>query len=64
MKQLGIWMMALGILSIPMKLVGLQFMVLCWMDAFGATTGWVLRAVVIGLGFYFIKRGDGWSTDV
>jgi uncharacterized protein (DUF3820 family) len=57
-KRIGAALMAIGILSLPMMLIGLQFSWLSWIDSRGLPLGILGRLSVIGLGFLIFKKSD------
>lgn len=57
---IGFILLALGLLSIILKMVGVEFSFLLWMDAWGAGVGFVLKLLMIVLGImvmYFAQGG-------
>jgi len=56
MKAFGAWMIAMGIFSIMINFVGLQFRVLWFMDEFGPFMGYVLKVGLILAGIWVWKR--------
>ena len=60
MSKMGGVLALLGIGSIILKFVGYNFFILSFIDYFGDTLGWVLRAllVLIGTLLYFKYRVD------
>ena len=51
MKSLGATLFVLGLGSIILNLFGIEFIVLMWVDLWGATVGWIIRGAmtVVGL---------------
>lgn len=62
MKVLGAWMIAFGIFSILISFVGLQFAILCFLDAFGPVMAYVLKLGLIAAGVWVWRR-DKVRTD-
>lgn len=61
MKSIGSTLLFFGIGSIVLNVVGYEFVILSWIDFWGETTGWTIRAVMIvaGAGLFFVGRiGD------
>ena len=60
MSKMGVVLALLCIGSIILKFVGYNFFILSFIDYFGDTLGWVLRAllVLIGTLLYFKYRVD------
>ena len=57
---IGFLLLALGLLSIILKMVGVQFSFLLWMDAWGPGVGFVLKLLMVVLGImvmYFAQGG-------
>jgi hypothetical protein len=61
MKKIGGYLLFFGIGSILLDLVGLQFIILSWIDHWGETTGWEIRIGMIVLGglmMWWVKRNE------
>ncbi|WP_324673783.1 hypothetical protein [Hymenobacter sp. GOD-10R] len=58
MKELGLGLFLLGLLSLILPLFGLKHMLLTWIDQWGANAAWAIRGGVtlIGLGLYLAFR--------
>jgi hypothetical protein len=50
MKQLGTWLMIFGLGSIALNFLGLEFTLLMWIDNWGPTVGWGIRAGLAAVG--------------
>ena len=50
MKRLGRNLLFFGIGSIVLNLVGMQFIILSWIDTWGDTVGWAIRGTIIVAG--------------
>ncbi len=50
MRQLGIYLMIFGIGSIILSFLDLNFRLLLWIDAWGLTTGWIIRIGLTAVG--------------
>jgi hypothetical protein len=59
MKSIGGLLFLLGIGSILLGFTGLEFKLLMWVDNWGETIGWLIRAafIVIGAAMWFIMAG-------
>ena len=51
---LGFLMVGLGILAIILSLVGARFTFMAWLDHWGAGVGFVLRLIMVIVGFVII----------
>lgn len=62
MKKLGGTMFFFGVGSIILHFVGMQFIILAWIDLWGPTIGWVIRGAltVVGAALWLIgaRQGD------
>ncbi len=63
MKVLGAWMIAWGILSLAFGFVGLHFIILCFLDAFGPTLAYVLKVGFIAAGIWVWRRDTVLSDE-
>jgi hypothetical protein len=58
MKTIGGYMFFFGIGSIVLSFLNMQFIILSWIDTWGATTGWAIRIglAVVGGALWLIAR--------
>ncbi|QIX61511.1 hypothetical protein FY528_07245 [Hymenobacter lutimineralis] len=51
MKELGLGLLIIGLVSMLLPFLGMKFMFLTWIDQWGPTTAWVIRggATLLGL---------------
>jgi len=65
----GFVLVIIGFMSLILNMVGIKFAFLLWVDALGATTGFVIRLAMIIIGFVVIYiaqtdfRGEGRPAD-
>lgn len=54
----GVAAAVFGLVSIALSFFNYNFRVLVWIDSWGATIGWVIRIVLIAIGFavYFLMN--------
>lgn len=50
MKSLGSTLFILGLGSIVLNLIHVEFLLLIWVDMWGPTVGWIIRIVMIAVG--------------
>lgn len=50
MKELGSAMLFFGIGSIVLNMIGLEFIILAWIDMWGPTVGWIIKVALIVVG--------------
>jgi hypothetical protein len=61
MKKFGGYFLFFGIGSILLHFVGLQFILLSWIDHWGETTAWEIRVGLVALGgamVWWAKRNE------
>lgn len=46
MKTVGIWFMVFGFGSMALNFFGMEFKLLMWVDSWGPTVGWAIRAAI------------------
>lgn len=67
MKKIGSLLLFLGVGTIVLNLIGFEFAILGWIDNWGETVGWAIRAAMIVAGgalFFLGQRSEaGSSTD-
>lgn len=58
MKELGLGLFLIGLMSLVLPLLGLKFLFLTWVEQWGTTTSWVIRGGVtlLGLVLYLATR--------
>jgi hypothetical protein len=58
MKTLGTWLLIFGVGSSVLNLIGMEFRLLFWIDAWGPETGWAIRAgmAIVGALLLFVGR--------
>ncbi|OUJ70206.1 hypothetical protein [Hymenobacter crusticola] len=58
MKELGLGLFLLGLLSLILPFFGVHHMLLTWIDEWGPTVAWAIRGGVtlVGLGLYLAFR--------
>jgi hypothetical protein len=67
MKSFGMWMVILSLGSFLLNFMGMDFMLVSWMDSWGATMGIVLRLVAAAIGaalWFFGSKQDAGATPV
>ena len=52
MRSFGIFLLVMAVGSALLPMIGMQFILVAWVDTWGATIGWVIRGImaVVGLG--------------
>jgi hypothetical protein len=50
MKELGLGLLLVGLVSLVLPFLGLKFLFLTWIDQWGATTSWLIRGGLTLLG--------------
>lgn len=58
MRRVGIWIVVLAVGSALLPLIGLQFILLKWVDIWGPEIAWVIRGVLVALGAVLIVAGS------
>ena len=58
MQKLGGYLLFFGIGSIILNFIGMQFIILSWIDTWGASVGWAIRIglIVAGAALMLIER--------
>jgi len=58
MKELGLGLFLIGLVSLALPLLGMKFVFLTWIEQWGATVSWVIRGGVtlLGLALYLATR--------
>ena len=57
-QRIGVILVVLAIGSILLKLVGMQILILFWMDQMGDVVGWILRVLLLVAGCVLVKKGE------
>jgi hypothetical protein len=61
----GLLLAAMGFMSIVLSIFNYNLRILSWVDAWGNTTGWIIRALlIIGGGVLFLFFGSELDVDV
>lgn len=64
MRSLGIWIIILTIGSAILPYIGMQFILLSWVDAWGPSIGWMIRGGLLVLGgLMLVAAGSGAKTQ-
>jgi hypothetical protein len=50
MKELGLGLLIIGLVSLLLPLLGMKFMFLNWIDQWGNTVSWAIRGGITALG--------------
>lgn len=50
MKELGLGLLLIGMVSLILPLLGMKFMFLAWIEQWGASTAWLIRGGITLLG--------------
>ncbi|MGY2130803.1 hypothetical protein ACW9KT_01135 [Hymenobacter sp. HD11105] len=58
MKELGLGLFIIGLLSLFLPFLGLKFILLAWIDQWGPTVAWLIRGgiTLLGLVLYLTYR--------
>lgn len=58
MKELGLGLFLIGLVSLVLPLLGLKFAFLTWIEQWGSTVSWLIRggATLLGLVLYLSTR--------
>jgi hypothetical protein len=61
MRQVGIWLMLFGFGSMVLNFLGREFVLLMWIDMWGATVGWGIRILMAigGVALFFLGNIAG-----
>lgn len=54
LRRLGIFLIIISLLSFVLHLIGAEFIVLSWVDMWGTTTGYAIRAGILALAVVFL----------
>ena len=66
MKSIGSTLLFFGIGTIVLNLIGFEFAILAWIDMWGETVGWAIRAAMIvggGVLYFLGSRAAGDNTE-
>lgn len=58
MKQFGVMVMTMGVISLVLMAFGLNYALLGWIDGQGELMGYLGRAAIIALGFLIYKKSE------
>lgn len=58
MKNAGVWLMIFGFGSMALNFFGLEFTLLMWIDNWGPSVGWAIRAGVAIVGVVLFLMGS------
>jgi hypothetical protein len=60
MRSLGGLLVFLGVGSFIINMIGMEFILLAWVDYWGQTTGWIIRGamILVGIGLLVLSRGS------
>jgi len=58
MKSAGVWLMIFGLGSIALNFLGMEFRILMWIDSWGPTVGWAIRAGLAATGVVLFVLGS------
>jgi hypothetical protein len=50
MKEIGLGLLIIGLLSLVLPFLGMQSMLLTWINQWGATTAWLIRGAITLIG--------------
>lgn len=62
MRRFGIFLIVMAAGSAILPFLGMQFIVMSWVDSWGTTVGWVIRAAVLALGIVLAVAGGTQAT--
>ncbi len=57
MRSVGIFLIVMAIGSAVLPYIGMQFIVVAWIDMWGTTIGWVIRGALLVAGLGLIGLG-------
>jgi hypothetical protein len=57
MRNVGVWFMVFGFGSMALNFLGREFTILAWIDTWGPTVGWGIRAAVAVIGVILFVLG-------
>jgi hypothetical protein len=57
MRSWGIWFIIMGAGSYLLRMFGMDFILVSWVDSWGATTGHIIRGAVVLLGIVMVVAG-------
>lgn len=57
MKNAGVWLMIFGFGSMALNFLGMEFQILMWIDSWGETVGWGIRAALAATGVVLYVLG-------
>ena len=57
MRRFGGFLILMAVGSAVLPFLGLQFILMTWVDTWGPTVGWIIRAALLALGILLIAAG-------
>jgi hypothetical protein len=57
MRSFAGFLILMGAGSMVLHLIGFEFILMSWVDSWGAATGWIIRGAVLGLGLTMAALG-------
>ena len=57
MSSIGFYLILFGAGSAVLNLIGMEFIILMWVDMWGATVGWAIRGGMVALGVVLMILG-------
>ena len=64
MKKWGGYMFIFGIGSIILSFIGMQFIILAWIDLWGPTIGWIIRIGLVVVGAALWLAGKARENEI
>lgn len=56
MRRWGFFLIGMSIASAVLPLMGFQLMLLGWVDMWGPDAGWLIRALLVGIGVVMVLK--------
>lgn len=64
MRSWGMFLIIMAVGSAVLPYIGIQFIVLAWIDTWGSGPGWVIRAILLAMGIgLLVKASAGERAD-
>jgi len=60
-RRTGVFLICFAIASMLLFFADLNIRILKWVDLWGTGVGWVLRIVILGLGFGLFAKSEEWD---
>jgi hypothetical protein len=57
MRRFGGFLILMAVGSAILPFLGFQFILMSWVDTWGVTVGWIIRAVLLALGIIMVAAG-------